>query len=208
MLAEMKTGIAVSGDGAVGPMRGDKVGAAVMTPAHAQYVEPCYRQMIMMASNAVAGVAHGTAFSVTPPLALWNPPSSGRSLAVLRLSLGYVSGTLGAGTIALGQIASQVTVPTTGTEITPVCTCIGYPRGVGRAFTGSTFVSAPTILRPAWNIGPMLATSVYQPSDSDVLVDGGIVLPPGTAIALQGIATAGTSPLVIFSIVYEELPYV
>lgn len=37
-------------------------------------------------------------------------------------------------------------------------------------------------------------------------VGGSVVLEPGTAICLQGVAAAGTSPLVIFGMKWGELP--
>ena len=160
----------------------------------------------MYATNAVAGVAPGTAFSSAPPLALWNPPASGFNLSITKVSVGFVSGTLGAGNIAMGSIPAQVTVPTGGTEITPICSLLGSPRGVGRAFSGSTFAAVPTIIRPVFNMGAFVGTTALAPQDCDVLVDGGIVVPPGSAIALQGIAGAGTTPLVILGVTYEEIP--
>lgn len=160
----------------------------------------------MYATNLPAGVAPGTALSTTPPLSLWNPPASGKNLSITKVSVGYVSGTLGAGNIAVGQVTAQVTVPTGGTEITPSCSLIGFPRGVGRAFTGSTLASAPTIVRPVFNLGAFTAATALAPQDCDVLIDGSIIVPPGAAICLQGIATAGTTPLVILGVTYEEIP--
>lgn len=106
----------------------------------------------------------------------------------------------------MGSIPTQVTVPTGGTEITPTCSLLGAPRGVARAFSLSTFISAPAIIRPVFNLGAFTAATALAPQDCDVLVDGGIVVPPGAAIALQGIAAAGTTPLVILGITYEEIP--
>jgi hypothetical protein len=113
---------------------------------------------------------------------------------------------LGAGNIAMGFVASQTTVPSTGTELTPVCSMLGAPRGVGRVFTGSTVASTPAIIRPVFNMGAFLATTAVAPQDCDVLIDGGIIVTQGTAICLQGIAAAGTSPLVILGFTYEEIP--
>lgn len=192
-------------DGAIVTLRGDRTGALLTTDAHTNYVDPVGRGAVMVVSNAVAGVAPGTAFSTTPPLALWNPPSSGKNLAIFKTALGYVSGTLGAGTICYGIMASQTTVPTTGTELVPNNALIGFPRGVGRAFTGSTWSAAPTIYRPAYTLGAFLATTASVQSPLVDIIDGGIILTPGTGFAMQGIAAAGTSPLVIMSIAWEEL---
>lgn len=206
MIAELKVGIQNIANGVQNTLRGEKTGGLVVTNTHGQFHESAVQGKVMYATNAVAWVAPGTAFSTTPPLALWNPPSSGFNLSITKVSVGYVSGTLGAGNIAIGQITAQNTVPTTGTEITPVCSLIGFPRGVGRAFSGSTFASAPTILRPVFNMGAFVGTTAVAPQDCDILIDGSIVVTPGSAVALQGIAGAGTTPLVILGITYEEIP--
>lgn len=206
MLAELKVGIQNIANGVQNTLRGEKTGGLVVTNTHGQFHESAVNGTIMYATNAVAGIAPWTAFSTTPPLALWNPPSSGKNLSITKVSVGYVSGTLGAGNIAIGQITAQNTVPTTGTEITPVCSLIGFPRGVGRAFSGSTFASVPTIIRPVFNMGAFVGTTAVAPQDCDILIDGSIVVTPWSAVALQGIAGAGTTPLVILGITYEEIP--
>jgi len=101
---------------------------------------------------------------------------------------------------------SQTTVPSTGSEITPVCSMLGMPRGVGRAFTGSTLTAIPQIIRPVFNMGAFVTTTPLAPQDCDILIDGGIIVTQGTTLSLQGVAGAGTSPLVILGFTYEEVP--
>jgi hypothetical protein len=206
-IMETKVGPNIVADGAgLGQaMRGSREGAGVVATLHGAYTEGARYGMYMCGANAVAGVAPGTALSTTPPLALWNPPSSGRKLSLLKCSMGYVSGTLGAGSVVLAAVLSQTTVPTTGTELVPVCTDLGMPRGVGRLFTGSTWVSVPQILYPVISMGAFLATTAVPPWDTIDVVDGSLVLEPGSGVMLQGVAAAGTSPLVIFGMVWEEL---
>lgn len=206
MINEILAGIFTRADGAQGVARGTRTGCTAVANGHGAYTEPASRGTIMEACNAVAGVAPGTALSTAPPLALWNPPSSGKNLAVLKSYMGFVSGTLGAGTIVYALVPSQTTVPTGGTELTPQCSLLGAPRGVGRAFTGSTLSATPTILRPAFVLGAFVNTAATAPDPALDLVDGAIVLPPGTVLCMQGVAAAGTSPLVLLSLIYEELP--
>lgn len=206
MLSELKVGLQNLSNWAIAVLRGDKTGALITANTHGQFNESATQGKIMYATNSVAGVAPWTAFTAAPPLALWNPPASGFNLSITKVSVGFVSGTLGAGNIAMGSIPAQVTVPTGGTEITPICSLLGAPRGVARAFSGSTFAATPTIIRPVFNMGAFVSTTALAPQDCDVLVDGGIVVPPGAAIALQGIAGAGTTPLVILGVTYEEIP--
>jgi hypothetical protein len=206
MISEVKVGPQLLADGVQGTMRGERTGGAVFAPLHGAYTEAARYGNMFVAANAVAGVAPGTALSTTPPFALWNPPGSGKILSVLKLMMGYVSGTLGAGSVLLSAVLSQVTVPTTGTELVPVCTSLGMPRGVGRTFTGSTWVSTPQILYPIISMGAFLATTAINPWDAIDVVDGSMIVQPGTGIMLQEIGAAGTSPLVVFGAKWEELP--
>ena len=193
-------------NGVITELRGDRTGALVTTNAHGFYSESVSQGAVMECSTAVAGVAPGTALSTTPPYFLWNPPASGKNLIVLKTAMGFVSGTLGGGSILMAAVTAQMTVPTGGTELTPVATLIGAPRGVGRVFQASTVASTPTILRPIFSIGAFTGTTAQVPVDTVDVIDGSIVIPPGSGICLQGLASAGTSPLVIFSMMWEEVP--
>jgi len=206
MIAEIRSGLQGIADGVLTTFRADKTGAGVVTMAHGGYTEAAVRGTIMEVANAVAGIAPGTVLAVAPPIALWNPPSSGKNLSILKASMGYVSGTLGGGSVLLAAVLSQTTVPTTGTELVPLCSMLGMPRGVGRAFAGSTFVSVPQIIRPIFTMGAFLLTTPVQPCDTVDVLDGSIVVPPGVAICMQAIAAAGTSPLVCFGFTWEEIP--
>jgi len=199
-------GMVTVGDGATKTVRIDRTGGLVVTQAHCEYAEPGNRGVIFVASNAVAGVAPGTVLSTTPPICVWNPPNSGVILSIMKTAMGYVSGTLGAGSVVYAYVAAQTTVPTTGTELTPISTKLGFPRGLGRAFTGSTIVSAGTIIRPAFSMGAFLATTAIQPFQCADMIEGAISVPPGAVFIMQGVAAAGTTPLAIFSIEWEEIP--
>lgn len=206
MLAELKTGIQALANWAMWALRWDVTWALVMANTHGQFAESAIQWKIMYASNLIAWVAPWTTFSTTPPLALWNPPSSWFNLSITKVSVGYVSGTLWAGNIAMGQVVAQATVPTTWTELTPVCSKIGNPRWVWRVFTGSTFASTPAIIRPVFNMWAFVWTTAVAPQDCDVLVDWWVIVTPWSAICLQWIAWAWTTPLVILWITYEEIP--
>jgi hypothetical protein len=183
--------------------RGDRTGALVNTAGHADFQEAVISGNAMVVSNAVAGVTHGTVFGTTAPISLWNPPSSGKNLVIWKAIVATVSGTLGYGFYAFGQYA-QAALPA-GTELTPVNALLGYPRGVGRAFTGATAVGGtPTIIRPSITYGAFAGAAAMPGVLSD-FVNGEIIVTQGMAIALQGIGTAGSTPLVVHSIVYEEV---
>jgi len=204
MQLETKVGPQALSDGSPSVMRSDKVGATVTTHGHANYVEPAYRGSIFEAANGITGVAPGTTLTTSPPIIVWNPPSSGKNLAVFKTAMGYVSGTLGAGSMLYGVVKSQPTAPTGGTIFTPLCTNIGLPAGVGQAFSGSTLLSVPLLLRAVFTIGAFVGGANPPVQCADFL-DGAIIIPPGTAFIMQGLSTAGTTPLVILSVAWEEI---
>jgi hypothetical protein len=113
---------------------------------------------------------------------------------------------LGGGTLAYAVVPVQAAAPTTGSELTPQCSLLGFPKGVARAFQGSTVASTPALLRAAFVLGAFVNTAATPPAPAVDNVDGEIVVPPGSALVIQGIAAAGTSPLVLIGVVYEELP--
>ena len=209
MLAEGKVGVGLGADGILGPARLGRTGELIVGTAHGDFYEAVARQSVFTISNAVAGVAPGTALSTTPPIALWNPPGSGVNLALVKAVMSYVSGTLGAGSVVFGLVAQQSTQPTGGTQLTAQSNLIGSTKTpLGKGFTGSTLATTPTILRPFASFGPYLATSVLQERTCETVNDGAIVVAPGGVLCMQGVATAGTSPLVIFGIVFEEVPII
>ena len=205
MELEGRVGEITSTDGSPERLRLDRTGALAVVTAHPLYSETANRGKVFVASTAVAGVAPGTALSTTPPMALLNPFNSGKDLLIIATAIGYVSGTLGAGTIVYGMVSPQATIPTGGTELTPRCTRLGDVKGVGRAFQGSTLSATPSILEPVYVLGAFLATTAYPPLLAQDLVDGSYVVPPATCFTMQGVAAAGTSPLIIMSIIWEEV---
>lgn len=172
-----------------------------------RYSYPTNSGAVFHASTAVAGVAPGTALSATPPFVLWNPLNSNKLASILKLRIGYVSGTLGAGAIAMAFCA-QLTVPTGGAELLRVCGLLGSTQGAIRIFQGSTLSAVPTIIQPLASLSAALATTAGAPFAPFIdEIAGEIVIPPGTAFALQGIAAAGTTPLVLFGASYLEEAY-
>lgn len=196
------------GDNSSLPFRLDKTAAMVLGRAHGTYFEQGSRASSFIASSAVAGVAPGTVLSTTPPMIIWNPPGSQKLVGINKLSLSYVSGTLGAGSVLIAQ-AIQTTAPTGGTELVPASTLMGSGlRSTIRAFQGSTLAVTPTLVRPSGIIlNAMLASTASQPQ-SPIEDDLGseFVLTPGNVFVLQGLAGGGSTPLVVLSVTFEEAP--
>lgn len=202
---EMDNGFKKVGVGATN-VRGicNRDGSVMVAQGSADLAEMVLSGRVLTAVNAVAGAAPGTALATTAPLSLWNPPGSGKNLVVLHASLGYVSGTLGAGNWVFAQ-TPQATTPA-GTALVPVNNLLGMPAGVGKAYTGANAVGAvPTIVRPTFSSGAFVGTTATMPIEIVDDVKGGIVVTPGNALVLSFIGGAGTTPLVIHCIKYVEV---
>lgn len=200
-------GPASKADGSSVVARMDKTGALVMANAHGKYHEAAARGKLFIASIGVAGVAPGTALSTTPALTIYNPLNSNILVSIKEVFVGYISGTLGAGAFVHAQNVSQgATVPTGGTELTPLAAILNSTRGSARAFTGSTIAATSTLIRASLSMGAALASTATFAAMARDEVDGGIVVPAGVAYCYQAIAAAGSTPLVVISVVYEEVP--
>lgn len=209
MAEDLRVGVLAGATGAKMPFRASQEGALVVCDVGSRFAEASSRDQVFTACNAVAGVAPGTVLSTTPPFCLYNPVNSGKYLEIIRSGCGYVSGTLGAGSIvyAVGS-AAQSADPTGGTALVPLSGRIGGSDGltVAKAFTGSTVAATPKILRPAFVMGAALASSVAFLSLASDPINGEILVAPGNFVCLQGLAAAGTTPLVVLSLTWRELP--
>ncbi len=196
----------VLADGAVRNIRQGKAGESIIQDAHARLYEAVSRGAVWTAANAVAGVAHGTAFGTAPPFSIYNPPLSGKNIVLWQISMGYVSGTVGAGSVLIGS-AAQTTTPTGGSVLTPKNNLIGSAAASATVCnSGSTLALTPTIVRPAFMLFPVLATTAIPYPLPKEMLDGEIMVAPGQVLVLQGVGTGGTTPLMIFSATWEETP--
>jgi hypothetical protein len=141
---------------------------------------------------------------------LWNPSGSGRRLKVMRASLGYISGTLGAGTIFYCiNNSPTTTLPTGGTAVTPVNCDIGAANNsVAKVGYGQTLPATPTAVRPFASIDAEAAASTPGPRIISEDVDGEFVVEPGCGLSLEAAAAAGTSPVMSAGLTWEEVPIV
>ena len=202
-----KVGPQTVSDGSTADIRLGRSGEGISQLLHGQYYEQTKRGNVYIAANTVAGVAPGTALSPTPPFVLYNQAESGVDLVVLLATLGYVSGTLGAGSVLYAwSNHNVVAAPTSGTPLAVVNAKLGGLAGRGLAYNAPTLPAAPAIVRPFCGLGASLATTAVQPWQIADYPEGSIIVAPGTSLSLQAIAAAGTSPLVVFGVVWEEVP--
>lgn len=172
---------------------------------HGRYYDAARDGRLFHAQTAAAGVAPGTAIGTTAPFALHNPLGSGVYVAINIVSMGYVSGTLGAGTIHhCVNLDPQAAAPT-GTTIVERPGLVTGAGSQAIALTTATLAAAPTPWRQFISLAPELATSVLAPYIAYEDVGGAIILPPGCTYSPQGTLGAGTSPLVVFGVTWEEI---
>jgi hypothetical protein len=192
--------------GQSGPFRLGTQGELVAQAAHAKHYEAVRSGNCFTGGTAITGVAPGTAIGTTAAFALYNPQGSGKNLVVLHTTLVYVSGTLGIGNVDYIGHLSPSQVAFTGTAITPRNCLVGNTgTGVGLAFTTATVPASGARLRGFCTLPPILATSVIVPWSVADEVDGAICIAPGGGISLQATAGAGSSPLVAFTMTWEEV---
>lgn len=160
------------------------------------------------ACTGAAGVAPGTALSTTPPFTLYNPLGSSVAVEILDASLGYISGTLGKGTLVLAANTNTAqAAPTGGTVLAPICTYFGYTGAVALAYQGATVAAVPTLVEPLFVTGAFVgAADILIPPVNKPWATLRKVIAPGASISLQGIMAAGSSPLVLLSVWWEETP--
>jgi len=156
--------------------------------------------------TAATGVAPGTAIGTTAAFSLTNPLSSGVNLVILRASMGYVSGTLGAGVVHyLANVNTQLALPT-GTAITAYNCLLGSAvAAAGKPLTTAT-IASPLILRPFVSLTALLASTAVAPWQVVDEVAGEFIIGPGATLSLHATAAAGSTPLVVYGMTWEEVP--
>ena len=196
-------GVQALSDGTNGPIRVARDGSLVDSGTHGKYKDAVVDGNVYSAMTAVTGVAPGTALGTTAAFALHNPVGSAKRLSILQAQMTYVSGTLGTGAVFY---CVNNTAPTAGTAIAPVnCKTFTATGASALAYTTATVV-APIQLKAFCSLTPILATSVVTPFNIVDYVDGSIVVPPGGTLVLHAVAAAGTSPLVQFTVIWDEIP--
>jgi hypothetical protein len=205
-MTERRTGLLKTPSGTLDPLMAiSPDGAQYVVFAHHANVEVTRHAKSFIATTPSAGVAPGTALTTTPPLTLYNPQNSNVYLALIGAKLGYVSGTLGGGSLVLGANPSLTQVaPTGGTPLTSQCTLFGFITGKGLAYQGATLAAAPTLVAPVFTLGAFVGTTAAL-MELDAAWEGDFMLAPGASVSLQGIAGAGTAPLVLLSLLWEEV---
>ncbi len=159
----------------------------------------------------VTSVAQGTSIAATAMFALFNPIGSGIYAVLWRVSMGYVSGTLGGGFVALcANTNTSAAAPTGGTPQTALPCLLGNTEGVGariQPISGCTLPANATALRPLWSLDGTTGGGNTQPQPEDIDLSGEYVIAPGATLSFQASASAGAlNPMLAFGAVWAEIP--
>lgn len=192
--------------GATGPVRLGKDSELVTAAGSATLQELVVNGSVYMGGTAATGVAPGTSIGTAAAHAIYNPAGSGKLLVILSTSLGYVSGTLGAGVIHWCANNNPAAAATTGTAITEINALVGASgNNVGQLLTSATLPANPTIARVFCSLQASLASTAVAPWVIRDHVDGALVVKPGCTLSLQATAAAGSTPLVVYTTTWLEI---
>ena len=196
-------------NGATEEIRLDNTGGIVTAPGRAPHAEQAIRGQVFAANIPPGtGQAPGTAIGTTACFTLANPSGTGKNLVILQISVGYISGTLGAGVLTLLAHVSAggaIVAPTGGTAITPTCMLLGSNlTSVANARFNNTVPASGLQIRSVASLQASLASTAVAPWQVLDPVNGAVVVGAGQAVSVQGIAAAGTSPLIVVGMVWAE----
>lgn len=206
-LGEGRVGPNYSADGTNPVIRQDRYSCQVVQSAGGKYSEAVVRGNCYSAMTAATGVsAASLTQTTTGQFTLANPTGSNRNCRVLQCTVGYVSGTFGAGNLTYSVNSNPLAAAVTGTAIVPVNNLVGTANSAAaKPFTTSTLPVAPTPIRNLANIGAWVGTTASPLWNITDDVDGAIVLTPGSAVTVTGTTAAGTTPVIVVSMMWEEL---
>jgi hypothetical protein len=190
--------------------RSGQLGEAIVQELHGRYYETTYRgnSFLLSVSTAAAVTAYTGGAGGTPMLAIFNPIGSGRNAVVNKVSIGSVVAASGAGTVAFGLYFGTTATITQATTVTPWNMATQLQSGSvmtgfrNVALTSSTAASnAVALASYYW----ATAAGVGNVSPAVTDIEGAIIIPPGSYLALGGSA-ALTSATWIGSLQWEEVP--
>ena len=108
--------------------------------------------------HATLGISEGAVF--------FSKAGSGKNYVILAVSAGYISGTLGAGSI-VAATAAQTAAPTGGTPVVPQSCLIGnLASATAKAYSGSTTTTC-TLIRAIFVAGAFAAGEAKAKKDAE-----------------------------------------
>lgn len=208
----------VSGtDGSVYDQIGGKQGEGIVTDLHGKYYTQTYRGNVFYVSTVAAGLAIPISSTTAPTVALWNPAGSGKNAELIRVTLGYASGTsvatpiglmfaLNAGnTVATGAVFTAFNRSVLNTNLFNGLLGAGDTSAMNASANGTiTLTAAGTWLMTLFGESALIATTAMNPYAVTHEFDGTVIIPPGVAVWLAG--TAATGALLTQTLMWAEVP--
>ena len=211
MLSQAQVGpIAAASNGVQTSLRSGSLGDQIVSELHGRYYETTKQgnSFILSVSAAAALTAFSGGAAGTPMLALYNPVGSGKNIVLNKANVANVVAVSAAGTCTFGLYFGQTAVITQATTTAPT-NCLTQAAS-GSAMTGFRNValtggSAASNVIPLGSYYWATAAGAIQTPNAPADLEGGIIIPPGSYVALGGSA-ALTSATWIASIQWEEVP--
>lgn len=199
-----------AGNNAIVSGRAGQLGDAIVSELHGRYYETTYRgnSFLLSVSTAAAVTAYTGGAAGTPMIALFNPLGSGRNAVLNKVSVANVVASSLAGTVMFGLYFGVTAAITQATTTTPWAMHTQLQSGSvmtgfrNVALTGST---AATNLIPIASYYWATAAGVALVNNGVVDLEGAVIIPPGSYVALGGSA-ALTSATWVGSLQWEEVP--
>jgi len=202
-------------EGRIGPVQGaDGSRALLRLGRRAEAVvslvseDDALRGDVFYATVAVAGVDHAASHTTTAPFALSNPIGSGVDCVVHAIAWGYISGTLGAGCLVLGEynFSNSTNASPSGTACKKGSMRLGGDQPKAAPLYTVTLTAGATEMFAVKDIQPKLATSAVEPATTLIPLPVPVIVPPGRALVLSGVCgAAGTTPRVILGAIWKEI---
>lgn len=166
-----------------------------------RYYENTYRGQKFSAINSAA-VTVGVLTTSNVSFALYNPPNSGKNLAIVTAGFGATSTTFATGTIVLAYNPQTVT-PSNTTALTIKSNLLtGNPApSVAQAYSTATLSSTPIAIMPLLSVAVNTTAPPLVPNQD---LGGQIILAPGGVISIQG--TVASSAVGLGFLAWDEIP--
>ena len=214
-LSQLNVGPVSSGDSTNPTARAGRLSETMISHTRSRFAEQASRGNIfsMTLTATTTGVAAGNivaaAAAASTNFALFNPSNSGANYHLIKVGIGVISGTPGAGPMFHGIISTGIpTVATTGSIVNHYTgkaggsSALGWATAAGTTLTGG---GAPVTQRLANFTSTATAAASVGELNAIEIVDGDIVIAPGNGwVPMWG--AAGTSLLNGYSVTWEEVP--
>ena len=202
-----RVGGVFGGSGTPVPFTASVSGSQRVNDAHGRYLDAVMGNRVWLLSSAAAApTAYVGAAGGTPLLAVHNPLSSGKVLALLAIGFGQRAIATVAGQTALAAWAGVSVLPT-GTTTAPR-SALSYvasgSAGVGFVNAALTSSTALNLVLPVYTHYWATAAAAWS-APSMFLIDGLVVATPGNQIAV-GVTVVPTTVTVDVSMLWEEIP--